>query len=225
MLKLFKKDQSDNTEFGEELYSNAEFARSLKRNTFASFTSLAAVVAVGIYVATVSGTPAPPPILDAKTGQFVTNYDQRVDQLSLRERTTFAVLAYKGLRARTGDADIDARELKEWGTAITANGATSWKALSDRWSDIGVIKPGVRRTVTVRDARPDRTNPYAYVIEAIESERVRSEYINTDEYRNDPRTRGDVSYLIRITMFFTDPAKDGFSRLDHITLHEEELVK
>lgn len=202
----------ENNCYGEEFLSYQKLGERVKRNTVTMYAvaGIVSIVAVQNMLPQKEDTHM---LLESEAGRPITIYEHTLQQRTAEERMQIAVLLYKGLRQRTGIKEVDGKALEDWRGQVTRNAMSAWGELGERWRSPNIVKTGFRRTVSIVSVSPDKANPYAFGITAIESE------------GDTESPRKDKSFHVRLTLFFTDPSNGGTSKLDGIILHSEEPAK
>lgn len=209
-MKLLRVDKDN--QYGQDLLSTQQLGKSIRSWKWVTAVGLMAVLSYNIFTDIKESSQEKPYIIDTMTGPIITNYEHIMEKFTVQERSLIARFAYEGIRRRVGNAAVDAETLQNWGDMITKRGIVSWGNLGERWKDPHKVKYGFTRTIKVLSVVPDRANPYAFTVEAIEKDNEEGNSLGTQSYR------------VRLTLFFTDPAVDGLSKIDGVQLHEEESV-
>jgi hypothetical protein len=205
------KLDADN-EYGKVILSNQELGRDVRRAKWAMLTTAAVVAVASLYMVSGASRQQQPLLLDTRTGQIITTYKHVLTDYTTAERAQLARLAYEGLRRRTGVPAVDAEHLASWGGHISKPALAAWARMGERWSNPSRVEYDFRRTIRVLAVTPDISTPYAFTIEALETDII------------DARTLTEKTYRVRLTLIFSDPKIDGQSRIESAILHSEEQV-
>jgi hypothetical protein len=200
---------SDDNELGKKLLSNEQLGKRISSLSWVVGGLTLAVVATSA-VSFANNKDKP---LLLYNGVVLTEYKSVLENLTEAERALIAKSTYEGLRRRTGIAKVDGEQVGAWLSNITPNGVKAWQATGDRWKKINFVQPGFSRAVRVLSTQPDLVTPYAFTINAIETEAEVGKPL------------ANKSYNVRLTLFFTDPEKGNGFMLDGIALHNEEETK
>lgn len=209
-MKLLNVDKDN--EYGKYILATQQLGNKVKNLSWVFGIGFAAVLSYSVYTDIKASSHERPYVIDTMTGPIIVDYKHVMEKFTVEERALVAKRAYEGLRRRIGITEVDADNLNEWKNIITNKGVVAWSSLGDRWAEPNRIKHGFTRTLKNITAKPDLSTPYAFTIEAIE----------TDFEEGKPRSK--ASYRVRLTLFFTDPKIDGVSRIDGVELHSEEPV-
>lgn len=200
---------AEDNELGRKLLSPEQLGGKISRLSWMVGGLTLAVIGIGAI--TIANNHDKPLLLH--NGVVLTEYKSVLEELTMEERALIAKSTYEGLRRRTGIASVDGPTVGSWLSNVTPNGVKAWQAIKGRWGKINFVQPGFVRSVQTVSTQPDLVTPYAFTINAIETEGQVA------------KPMSEKSYNVRLTLFFTNPEEGRGLMLDGISLHNEEEKK